>query len=169
MKILGIDPSTKTGWTVLTWDNNRWTHKSGVELFRGAGFDRVYAATLWLKSLLDAHTPDIVVIEGYAYGNQFTIVTLVELGTALRMALHVRGYSWYTCPPTVLKKFVCGKGTVKKEQILLEVYKHWNIAFSSSDEADSFGLAMMGLSLSKEPGIPVTAIQRRVAETLKKE
>jgi crossover junction endodeoxyribonuclease RuvC len=169
MKILGIDPSTKTGWTLLTWDNNRWSHKSGVQLFRGTGFERVHTANLWLKAFLAANAPDLVVIEGYAYGNAFTIVTLVEVGTALRLALYEGAHSWYTCPPTVLKKFVCGKGTVKKEQILLEVYKHWGIAFSSSDEADSFGLAMMGLALSKEPGVPVTAVQRRVAETLKTE
>lgn len=169
MKILGIDPSTKTGWTLLSWDSQRWVHASGVQILRGSGFERVHTAKTWLESVISSYTPDIVVIEGYAYANAYTLVTLVELGTAFRLGLYELGQTWYNCPPTVLKKFVCGKGTVKKEQILLEVYKHWGVSFSSSDEADSFGLAMMGLALSKEPGVPITAVQRRVAETLKTE
>jgi hypothetical protein len=45
-------------------------------------------------------------------------------------------------PPTVLKKYVTGRGTgVQKAQILLQVYKKWGVEFPDDNAADSFGLA----------------------------
>jgi len=45
-------------------------------------------------------------------------------------------------PPTSLKKYIAGKGTgIKKNQILLAVYKKWNVEFNDDNAADSYGLA----------------------------
>jgi Holliday junction resolvasome RuvABC endonuclease subunit len=44
-------------------------------------------------------------------------------------------------PPTSLKKYVTGKGRVEKNQILLQVYKKWDVEFNNDNAADSYGLA----------------------------
>jgi len=48
-------------------------------------------------------------------------------------------------PPTVLKKFVTGKGNCKKELMLLQIYKKWNIEFDNNNIADAYGLARLAL------------------------
>jgi crossover junction endodeoxyribonuclease RuvC len=139
---------------------------SGVQILRGTGFQRVVYAKKWLEEFVHSHTPNLIVIEGYAYANPHTLGTLVEVGTAFRLGMSEEGFGWIDCPPTTLKKFVCGKGTAKKEHILLDVYKHWKVSFDSSDEADAFGLAMLGVAFAKSPGIPFLADQQRVADAL---
>lgn len=166
MRVLGIDPSTKTGWALITAVDGRWSHMSGVQILRGEKFQRVVYAKKWIEELVSSHTPNIIVIEGYAFGNPHTLGTLVEIGTALRLGLHSEGYGWVDCPPTTLKKFVCGKGTAKKENILLDVFKHWKVSFDTSDEADAFGLAMLGVAFSKVPGVSFLAEQQRTADSL---
>lgn len=46
-------------------------------------------------------------------------------------------------PPTVLKKFVTGKGNAKKQEMLLEVYKRWGADLSDDNAADAYGLALI--------------------------
>ena len=56
----------------------------------------------------------------------------------------------------MLKKYVTGKGQgVKKNQILLNVYKKWGVEFMDDNAADSYALAriaagMADLSYEKE-------------------
>ena len=48
-------------------------------------------------------------------------------------------------PPTILKKFITGKGNAKKEDIKLALYKKYQKEFKNSDEADAYALTMFGL------------------------
>jgi crossover junction endodeoxyribonuclease RuvC len=49
--------------------------------------------------------------------------------------------------PNQLKKFVSGKGTSKKEGMLLFVYKKWGYETRDNNLADAYGLARIALSL----------------------
>jgi len=44
-------------------------------------------------------------------------------------------------PPMTLKKYVTGKGTAKKDEILLQVYKRYGVELSDNNAADAYGLA----------------------------
>jgi hypothetical protein len=42
----------------------------------------------------------------------------------------------------MVKKYVTGKGTgVQKNQMLLQVYKKWDVEFDDDNAADSYGIA----------------------------
>lgn len=166
MKVMGIDPSTNTGWAVITWDGDKWTHETGVQKMRETGIKRARYAKEWMEGFVLGHEPELIVMEGYAYSNHNTLATLVEIGTGLRLGLSYSGYPWHDCPPTTLKKFVCGKGNAKKEHVLLDVFKRWKVYLRTNDEADAFGLAMLGFALSRAEGMDLTQEQMKVAKTL---
>ena len=46
--------------------------------------------------------------------------------------------------PQALKKFVTGKGNVKKDQMKLAVFKRWGVEFPTTDETDAYALAQWG-------------------------
>jgi hypothetical protein len=53
-------------------------------------------------------------------------------------------------PPSVLKKYVTGKGTgVQKNQILLNVYKKWGVEFNDDNAADSYALARLAAGMAE--------------------
>lgn len=82
-----------------------------------------------------------IAIEGYAFGSQMANM-LGELGGMVKLALYDMGKYPLIVPPTVLKKYVAGKGQgVSKSQMLLNVYKHWGVEFNDDNAADSFALA----------------------------
>jgi Holliday junction resolvasome RuvABC endonuclease subunit len=46
-------------------------------------------------------------------------------------------------PPMTLKKYAAGKGNAKKQEMLLQIYKRWNIEFTDDNAADSYALARL--------------------------
>jgi len=93
-----------------------------------------------ISSLIDYNILDIA-IEGYAFGSQMANM-LGELGGMVKLTLHDWGMYPLIVPPTSLKKYVAGKGNgVSKSQMLLQVYKNWNVEFTDDNAADSYSLA----------------------------
>lgn len=82
-------------------------------------------------------------MEGYALGSKFNREKLGELGGIVKL-------SWYRAmgtdpdiyPPTVLKKFLTGKGNATKDQMLAAA-KIKNPTISNHNVADAYGLALM--------------------------
>lgn len=89
--------------------------------------------------------PELVVIEGLAFGAN-------DPSAHERAALHyiVRCNLWsdetpvLVVAPSSLKKFITGKGSAKKELVILEVFKRWNVSVNDNNEADAAGLAYLG-------------------------
>lgn len=147
MKVMGLDPSTVTGfvWLKDVDGESIKVVSSGEIAFLGQkGIRRVQSIGQRIRDDLAGFQPDLVVIEGYGFANKHTLVILVEIGTAIRLELHKAEVKWATAAPNQLKKFVSGKGNMKKDGMMLEVYKQW--AFEGTDnECDAFGLAALGL------------------------
>ena len=102
-------------------------------------------------------------IEGYAYANQHTLVTLVEVGTMLRYMLHKEAmksfFAPYTViPPTVLKKFVTGKGNARKDSMRLELFKRWRLEAPTDNEVDALALALFGAVMTDTLDAPKSLI-----------
>jgi Holliday junction resolvasome RuvABC endonuclease subunit len=146
MKVLGLDPSTKTGWVVVeNTDGGVSFIASGMIHFPGkAGMARIQLIGQAVGDLLTEHKPDLVVIEGYGFANKHTLVIMVEVGTSIRFQLYKSEIPWGIVAPNQLKKFVSGKGGTKKDGMMLAVYKQWNFE-GTNDECDAFGLAAFGL------------------------
>lgn len=145
MKILGVDPSTYTGLCLLEEDKS--TPKL-LHFDKAKGFERLHLIAQSFRNTVMDWSPDLVVIEGYAYGNVNSLVTLVEIGTLLRKTLYDAKISWYDAPPSVLKKFTTGKGDVKKAAMAKAVQERWGFVSKSDDVVDAYALARLGQALT---------------------
>lgn len=120
------------------------------------GVDRLYDLHDHITSSLQHINVEDVAIEGYAFGSQMANM-LGELGGVVKLTLKLVG-PWYPLivPPTVLKKYVTGKGQgVSKSQIMLHVYKKWGVELNDDNAADAYALARIvaglhSLSYEKE-------------------
>jgi Holliday junction resolvasome RuvABC endonuclease subunit len=93
--------------------------------------------------------PQEIVIEGYAYGNMYSLATLVEIGAIVRYALLAEEMIWSDVAPTVLKKFVTGSGRAAKAQMVQSVFMNWGFEAKTHNTADAFGLSVMGLAIGE--------------------
>ena len=149
MRILSLDMSlTSTGYVFL--------RDGQVERFGAAGADRTRDVERlawfdrWLRYDLDIregwlHDVDHVGIEGYSYGSpagQTRAFGLGELGGIVKLAVHQAGIPLHIIPPGTWKKVLCGNGSLKKDQVRLELFKRYNIEFASQDTLDAWAVGM---------------------------
>jgi Holliday junction resolvasome RuvABC endonuclease subunit len=81
-------------------------------------------------------------IEGYAHGAKFNREKLGELGGIVKLAIYdVFKLEPIIVPPTVLKKYVTGKGNASKAQMMEGVAKKWGPQFDNDNLADAYALA----------------------------
>jgi Holliday junction resolvasome RuvABC endonuclease subunit len=105
------------------------------------GIERLADIRSHLRLMLDSCEIRDIAMEGYAFGSQMANM-LGELGGMVKLELYDLSKYPLIVPPTVLKKYVAGKGQgVSKSQMLLNVYKHWGVEFNDDNAADSFALA----------------------------
>jgi Holliday junction resolvasome RuvABC endonuclease subunit len=64
-------------------------------------------------------------------------------------------------PPMTLKKYATGKGTSKKQEMLLQIYKRWGVEFNDDNAADAYALARLA------SGSAIDAIERETQEKIK--
>jgi Holliday junction resolvasome RuvABC endonuclease subunit len=161
VKILGLDISTHLGVAVYNGDKEapsrsvqhgigfcEMVYHPGIKGSKASDPLRFSRYEKYVTSLIEilsfsgpvAHA----YIEGYGYANPYTLVPLVELGTVLRSALHVRGIPWTEVAPTSLKKFLTGSGQAKKNVMLLELHKRFGISCTDDNVADAVTLALYG-------------------------
>ena len=147
---IGIDQSY-SGFGVTLMDMDSDAYYTTVFKGEGVGVDRLLDLQEKLWQIVEgvaAASEVKVAMEGYAFGSQMANMA-GELGAVVKLTL--RDILWnhhgkypYIIPPTVLKKYVTGKGTgVQKNQILLQVFKKWSIEFNDDNAADSYALAHM--------------------------
>ncbi|MCO5157907.1 MAG: crossover junction endodeoxyribonuclease RuvC [Aquamicrobium sp.] len=158
---MGIDPSPAATGIVLLEETGL---KIPATLFVAElkpepgldGLDRAINVTHQIMEIVHGHKPDRLVVEGFSLNtkNASSIIPLVELGTLIRFSMKMGGLKWYDPRATEVKKFVCGKGTANKEQMMLQVFKRWVFEAATNNVADAYGLACMGLAQAgRLPGI----------------
>ena len=145
---VGIDQSY-SGFAMSAVDLND-NYYTEVWKLEGNGVERLDHARRVLVDFTDRFDVMWVALEGYAFGSQMANMA-GELGGLVRLTL----WDTYTehepqakyplvVPPTSLKKYVTGKGTgVGKSQMMLAVYKKWDVEFTDDNAADSYGLARL--------------------------
>lgn len=151
MKSIGLDISTKTGLVILEGEGPTFEVVYHTRIMgEGTGIARAIMIAESVVNELQRFAParehPKVIVEGYAYGNKFTLVTLTEIGTAIRIGLLQNQYKWMTCQPSSLKKFLLGKGAGTKKQIVKKVSEVYGFEAPNDDVADAFALAVVGLS-----------------------
>jgi hypothetical protein len=64
-------------------------------------------------------------------------------------------------PPMTLKKYATGKGTSKKQEMLLQIYKRWGVEFNDDNAADAYSLGRLA------SGNHIDAVEKAVIEQIK--
>ena len=139
MNVIGIDPSlTATGYAVFIDSKLR---ESGVikTNVKDTTEKRIEHIRDTIQNKIEHYKLKTSVIEGYSYGSSGRAVfTLGELGGVLRNHFHRNNIEFTVIPPTVIKRFVTGKGNCKKDLMLLKVYKKFDIEFEDDNECDAY-------------------------------
>jgi len=176
---IGIDQSL-TGFaiTALNVSNpecyETWVYKSDYR-----GVRRLADIRWWMESkfdFLDAQNCRIVEIamEGSVLASQSALI-LGELAGMVKLSIwdyfdvNVNSVIPFPeelrrplqIPPMTLKKYATGKGTAKKQEMLLQMYKRWGVEFNDDNAADSYALARLAA------GIHDGAIEAAVVEQIK--
>jgi crossover junction endodeoxyribonuclease RuvC len=94
-----------------------------------------------------------MMIEAYAFAAIGAgATTLHELGGMLRHRFQTVMVPWVEIAPVTVKRFGCGKGNAKKDQLMLAVFqRHGHLLegtgkeFRDSNQTDAFVLALMGV------------------------
>ena len=103
-----------------------------------------------IKNTIKDFQPSRTFIEGLSFGSRGqSMLDLAGLHFVIRNYLFENDIPFEVVPPTVLKKFVTGKGTAKKELMLLQVYKKFGIEFRDNNICDAYCLAKYSLEKSK--------------------
>lgn len=116
-------------------------------------------------------TPTIAVIEGLAFmvRNATALVQLSALNYMVRELLYDYHIPFVIVAPTSLKKFVTGSGASKKDVMLMEMFKRYNVTILNDNENDAFGLAKIGEVLLEDKKEKLPIFQQEVLELLKKQ
>lgn len=144
--VLGLDPS----WTALamcglqiiekkveTWPSLLTSEKEDF-LSQQARMDCLGRDFM---AFVEDVFPTLIAIEGYAMGSKTRPQQAGELGGHLRWLLWKAKYPFVIVPPTVLKKYVTGKGNAAKEVMMMIAYKRWNYEAVDNNACDAYCLA----------------------------
>jgi Holliday junction resolvasome RuvABC endonuclease subunit len=149
MKILGIDQSLQnSGWVIVDGKGN--ILKSGVIKPKTKGVARLIEIRLTVSGILDVYEPDAIGIEGYSFASKMGREQLGELGGCLRTLFFEREQRLYIVPPTVLKKFVTGKGNANKAAVVASAVRKWNLDLNNEHIIEAYGIARIVLAAETE-------------------
>lgn len=150
---MGIDPSlTSTGIVILDKHAKMIVHQAIVTKNLGDSvrrrMTRYQPIIARLDELLRTYQPEIVTIEGYAFGSRTgQVCDRAELGGLVRWSVLASGCPCYEVNPATLKKYTTGVGKGDKTATVAALTSKYGVQFSTDDEYDAYSLSRMGLQL----------------------
>lgn len=165
MRVMGLDTSTRTGCVVLEADG-KVAFQDVFTAPKVTGIRRAVRIGDRMAPRLEEFKPDLVVFEGYGFGNAHTLATLVEVGTVLRMIAFLAGYPLLIVPPSKLKVFVTGKGNSKKDAMAVELFKHYGYEAGDDNLRDAFALSALGHASLGAPVVNLPKTHMRALDSL---
>lgn len=149
MLILGLDPSTvATGWSLLYTDGvDESVIASGVfqPPSEGSFEELLLSAFYWLRGVVEAHGPEVLAIETPFFKlNAKTLTTLAQVGAAFRLAAAIEELSVVPVAPSARCTAIGLAGNASKQQVLYTVNAIYDLALTSTDEADAVAIAAAG-------------------------
>jgi len=158
-RFIGIDPSTKTGLVIL--DKNGEVIDSMEITSKEEDPWRMIEIIERVSEQVEPN--DVIVIEGFGFASQSGFL-LGGIGWGIRMELSGRDIKYIEAAPTALKKFASGKGTTKKDELAVHIYKHWGFESKSDNVRDAFVLAQIARAIRM--GTASTKYQQEVIQAI---
>lgn len=138
--IMGIDPSlTATGTAVLQGDK---LIESSVLKNKLRDVERLHYIAEQVMNRCHIYKPDVIAIEGYAYGRSFKAAPLGELSGVLKYLFFINRWKFVVIPPTSMKEFITGTGQAKKELVMDILEVDYSFNFTDDNKADACALAL---------------------------
>lgn len=161
-RYVGIDPSTKTGLVILNDDKV----ETEIEITTNTSDEPLRFMNIASHVMKHLKDDDVICIEGFSFGSKGKgVSTQYGIGWLIRAELIKSGYSYYEVSPGALKKFATGKGTTKKDEMVLPIYKRWGYEGATDNIRDAFVLAQIAKATINNNDL--TAFQKDVMEKVK--
>lgn len=160
MRVFGIDPSTHTG--VVVADKTGILFAEEIEFKKLIGFPRASAIVGRVMEIKEQWKPDFAMIESIIVGHASSAIPVIQIATIIRYFLWQEDFPFHEIAPSHLKKYACGVGNAKKEQVMMMVLKKWGYESKTNNIADAVVLAKMGLA-----GIRSSATNIKPVKTVK--
>lgn len=155
IKIVALDLSlSHTGWAVEIIAGDESHQASGAIMTKLVGMPRL--AAIRDAVLEHAAGADVVVIEGYAFGQArgtSQMHSTGELGGVVRLALYEAGILFVDVAPASLKKYATGRGNAKKEEMLAAAIRR--LDYDGHDHNISDALWLLAMGVHRYKGISV--------------
>ena len=162
MRYVGIDPSTKCGLVILNQNGEVEVKK---EITSTVERDPHRFMDLAAKIRICLDETDIICIEGFSYGSKGQGVSVqYGIGWSIREELIRNDFDYIEITPTGLKKFATGKGNVKKDELVLPIYKRWGFESNSDNIRDAYILAQIAKGTVNSDEL--TAFQKEVIKKI---
>jgi Holliday junction resolvasome RuvABC endonuclease subunit len=141
---MGIDQSLKeTAITVLTTPNKYKTYS-----FKGKGKTKLdKMKSIWVNTqelfISNNLETNLVFIEGGSFMSTGQLFSLGQLSGGIISMLELEGFPTKEIPPSLLKKFITGRGQCSKKHMMDKIRERFGPKFTNDNIADSYGLALM--------------------------
>jgi Holliday junction resolvasome RuvABC endonuclease subunit len=94
------------------------------------------------------NSPYDIAMEGTVLASH-SALALGELAGLVKLTLFQKySITPLQIPPMTLKKYATGKGTSKKQEMLMQIYKRWGQEFNDDNAADAYALARIAAGKS---------------------
>lgn len=165
MRVMGLDLSL-TGSGVVVIERTGQVLFSRTITSRLTDMERLAFIRGEIGEVLSKYSPMLTCIEGYSMGSRSgQLASIGELGGVIKLLLHRNKFRYTIVAPTQLKKFVTGKGSAMKDEIMMHVYKRWGYEAKDNNTADAYGLSRIALALEGEDN-KLIAPQKEVIRAL---
>jgi len=148
MPVVGIDQSKRhTGVCVLRDDGSLLSFRLIEPPAKITNDTHLVFIRKALSELLLEVRPAIAVMEGYSFGSLNKKFDLGEVGAVVKLCVHDSNAKLYVCAPTLLKKFITGRGDADKNDIRTHIHSLYGLDITDDNLADAYGLAQLGLQI----------------------
>ena len=139
MRILAIDPGTKTGWAFSDGETSLLESGTNVLKLRAgeAKTMRYIRFSKWLDDMFLLMNPDLVIFEKTHMRGYEATKFMMNLIGRIETACNERSVPYTDVHTGTLKKFATGHGKGSKAEMMRLVAEKHNFIVDSDDEADA--------------------------------
>lgn len=112
---------------------------------------------------------ELVAIEGYAHGAQYSLSALGEIGGVIRLALWEQGIVYVDVAPNTLKMYALGIGRGSKTDMVIAARDRLGYEGSDDNEADALWLYALAAALLDEPVVDLPKTHTRALDRFREQ